>query len=77
MSVALLWTLVLMGTAIPGLWLAPRRWWGWLIGTLNEVLWGVYAVSIHSQALLVMAIVWFCLYARNTWVARERARLKP
>lgn len=65
------WTISLTVTGIVGLWLVARHWYGWLLYLLNEVLWFVYAITIHAQPLMIMAVLWAAIGARNLHVARK------
>lgn len=65
------WTIVLVGTSVLGVWLSPRHWQGWAITTASEVLWAAYALTLHSQSLLIMSGVWFVLNLRGC-VIRHR-----
>ena len=69
-----MWTVVLVGISILGLWLAPRHWYGWAITTLSEFLWYAYAVTLHSTSLKIMSGIWFFLNGRATLVARKAQR---
>jgi len=62
----MIWTLVLVPYSIVAVWLAARHWYGWLMSATSEVLWAAYALSLHSQSLLVMSGVWAVIHARNT-----------
>lgn len=68
------WTIVLTATGIAGLWLVARHWQGWVLYLLNEVLWFAYALRIHAQPLMIMAVIWGLIGFRNLKVARELSR---
>ena len=72
----MLWTIVLVGSSCTGVFFAPKHWWGWGITTASEVLWAAYAISLHSQSLLIMSGVWFVLNGRGALVSRRLARSK-
>lgn len=65
------WTIALVTTGIGGLWWAATSWKGWILYTLNEVLWFAYAVSIGATPLMLMAVIWFGLGVRNIRKARQ------
>lgn len=77
MSTALLWTVLLISVGVSALWLIPKRpRIGWPLNTASEVLWLVYALTVHDDALALMAVIWGALAVRGTWLT-YRARLKP
>ncbi len=62
----MIWTLTLVPVSLLGVWLAARHWYGWAISAASEAIWLAYAISLHSQSLAIMSVVWFVLHARNT-----------
>jgi hypothetical protein len=61
-----LWSPVLAGFGLVGLWLAGRRsWWGWALGLVDEALWIVYAATTRQWAFAVSALAYAWVYARN------------
>lgn len=69
------WTLALVLTGLGGLWLIGKHWWGWLLYTLNEVLWFAYALDTHDTPLAIMAVVWFTLGVRNCVLHQRKEAL--
>lgn len=72
-----MWSWVLTGVGVLGLWLAGRgSWQGWAVGLGAQVLWVGYAVSTHQLGFLVSALVYGTVYARNArrWRAQVHAR---
>lgn len=65
------WTAILTLTGVIGLWLVAHHWQGWVLYLVNEVLWFIYAITIHAPPLIVMSILWGVLGARNLHVARK------
>ncbi len=68
----MIWTVVLVGSSLLGVWLAPKHWYGWLISFLSEGLWAAYSLSIKSTSLLIMSGVWAVLHGRNTVLTYRR-----
>lgn len=66
----LTWTVILVGTGLVGLWIAPRHWLGWVIYCVNEVLWITYGWLRGDMPILLMGTVWLCMGIRNTVVSR-------
>lgn len=69
----LIWTVLLVGTSMTGVWLAPRHWQGWALMTASELLWAAYAISLHSISLLVMSGAWFVLNGRGALISYRKA----
>lgn len=66
-----MWTFALTVTGLGGLWLVARHWQGWILYLINELLWLVYGASTHQHPVIVMAVLWFILGARNLVVTRR------
>jgi hypothetical protein len=66
-----MWTAALTATGVVGLWLVARHWYGWLVYLLNEMIWLAYGLSIGSQPVIVMSVIWGILGVRNLYVARK------
>jgi hypothetical protein len=66
-----MWTFALTVTGLGGLWLVARHWQGWILYLINELLWLVYGVSTGQHPVIVMAVLWFILGARNLVVTRR------
>jgi hypothetical protein len=65
-----LWSAVLAGFGLVGLWLAGRKdWRGWALGLVDEALWIIYAVQTRQWAFGVSALAYGWVYWRNlrTW----------
>lgn len=69
-----MWTFALTVTGLGGLWLVARHWQGWILYLINELLWLVYGVSTGQHPVIVMAVLWFILGARNLVVTRRSQR---
>ena len=64
----LVWSWVLVGLGVLGMWLAGRRLAvGWAVAIVNEVLWIVYAVQTRQWGFIVGALVYIGVFARNWW----------
>lgn len=72
-----MWTLALTVTGLGGLWLVARHWQGWILYLINELLWLVYGVSTRQHPVIVMAVLWFVLGARNLVVTRRSQNALP
>lgn len=68
---AVIWTLALTVTGITGLWLVAHHWYGWILYLVNEALWLAYGLSIHSQPVIVMSVLWGAIGIRNLIVTRR------
>lgn len=66
-----MWTFALTVTGLGGLWLVARHWQGWILYLINELLWLVYGVTTSQHPVIVMAVLWFVLGARNLVVTRR------
>lgn len=62
----LIWSFLLAGVGIAGLWLAgSERWVGWAIGILAQVAWAVYALATHQYGFLLSSAGYAFVYSRN------------
>lgn len=60
------WSWLLGGVGLSGLWLiGNRQWVGWLVCTLNEGLWILYAIITHQWGFIPAAIAYGVVNLRN------------
>ncbi len=49
-----------------GMWLAgSKRWEGWAVGLLNQVLWLWFIVLFEAWGLLILTVALTVIYTRN------------
>ena len=61
-----LWSWILAGIGITGLWIAGNKsQWGWIIGIAAQLLWITYAITTSQWGFLFSAIAYGTVYARN------------
>lgn len=66
MSGNLVWSLVLAGVGIFGLYLAgSKNKWGWTVGLFAQILWFVFAIATKQYGFTVSAMAYGWVYARN------------
>jgi hypothetical protein len=62
----MMWSFVLAGIGIFGLWLAGRQMaTGWLIGMMAQVLWAIYAVATTQYGFLLSCVGYGWVYFKN------------
>lgn len=74
-----MWSWLLMGVGVLGLYVAGRRSWvGWAIGLSAQGLWVAYGLVSDQPGFVVSAFVYGTIYARNlrAWRAADRARME-
>lgn len=59
--------------------IGKKRWWGWLIGLCNQVLWVTLAVAFKTWGLLPLTVALIVLYTKNLlgWRADEAIDVTP
>lgn len=71
----LIWSLLLAGVGLTGLWLAGNHSvWGWVVGLVAQVLWVAYAVTTGQWGFLVSAAAYGFVYGRNALRWRNEHR---
>lgn len=62
----MLWSFILTGVGVLGLWLTGRKSrWGFAVGLLAQVLWFAYAVLTAQWGFIFSCCLFGFLYARN------------
>lgn len=62
-----------------GMWLVARKkWQGWLIGLINQVLWLVLIIQTRAWGLLILTVslVWIYSRALVSWRREDREFLR-
>lgn len=60
------WSWLLMVVGVTGMFLAGRRRWeGWAIGLVSELLWLLYAWDTKQWGFVPFALAYAAVYARN------------
>lgn len=69
------WSWVLSGIGVTGLFLVGRRkWWAWCITALNEVLWIAYALVTRQYGFIFGALAYIGVHAHNMRKWRSESR---
>ena len=69
-----MWSWVLTCVGVTGLFLIGKhKWYGFLIGGLNECLWVVYAFSTKQYGFIVGALLYGTVHLRSglSWFRRS------
>lgn len=62
----MMWSFVLAGVGVFGLWLAGRKnSAGWLVGLGAQFLWAAYALATHQYGFLLSCLGYGWVYAKN------------
>lgn len=62
----MIWSFVLAGVGVFGLWLAGRKNnIGWLVGLGAQFLWAAYAIATHQYGFLLSCLGYGWVYAKN------------
>lgn len=49
-----------------GMWaVGNKRWWGWLVGLGNQVLWVTFSIAYRAWGLLPLTAALIVVYTRN------------
>jgi len=71
----IVWSFVLAGIGILGIWLAGRKnLWGWAVGVGAQVLWIVYAVVTQQWGFIASAVAYASVYGLNWAKWRKEAK---
>ena len=72
----ILWSFVLAGIGILGIYLAGRKsLWGWAIGVGAQLLWIVYAIVTQQWGFIASAVAYASVYGLN-WYRWSQDRKK-
>ncbi|ASM62342.1 hypothetical protein SEA_NIGHTMARE_66 [Arthrobacter phage Nightmare] len=73
----LTWVMSLVGF-IGFIFVGQKKWWGWYINLVCQILWATYALVTGQLAFLAFAAAYFVIFARNAfkWTKDELASRK-
>lgn len=54
-----------------------RKWWGWLVGLLNQGLWFAFIIVFAAWGLLPLSLALTVIYARNLLRWRATPAMEP
>lgn len=71
----IIWSFVLAGIGILGIWLAGRKnLWGWAVGVGAQLLWIAYAIVTQQWGFIASAVAYGSVYAINWRKWRNEAK---